>query len=258
MRTTMGSISATRGGATFVRSATGLVLGAALLLGTKAAHAVGEPEASPTAKGIIGGALLGAEAVMVTEAALDVQPAWAYAVGGGLGAAGGAVGGYFAEQDGDARLPMLLFALGLGFAIPTTVAVLNTTAYEPPADSIQDVSPDEPVADPAGAGTSPAPAPESAPAPSTQPSGSLTQPKAKTHRVQAHRVQAHRVQALRVQALRSAALIGAGLQSDFTPQYLSLNMPLIGVGEVYSPLERQVFGVKQALELRVPLVELHF
>src|SRR6185295_18636203 len=74
------------------------------------ARAAGTEDASPTAKGIVGGALLGGEAVMLVEAALDVKPAWAYIVGGLAGGVGGGVGGYFVEQ-GDppesARISML-------------------------------------------------------------------------------------------------------------------------------------------------------
>src|SRR5437773_7149887 len=62
---------------------------------------------SPAGKGIIGGALLGAESVMLVEAAADTKPAWAYAVGGGLGAIGGGVGGYFAQQ-GDPKISLYL------------------------------------------------------------------------------------------------------------------------------------------------------
>ena len=69
----------------------GLVMG---LLIPKAANAdVGGLEASPNVKGVVGGALLGAEVVLVTQAALDVEPTWAYVVGGLAGAAAGGVGG---------------------------------------------------------------------------------------------------------------------------------------------------------------------
>src|SRR6188768_1734364 len=58
-----------------------------------AAHAAsGEAEVSPTGKGIAGGALLGGELVLVTEAAFKVQPAWAYIVGGVAGGVAGGVG----------------------------------------------------------------------------------------------------------------------------------------------------------------------
>ena len=56
-------------------------------------------EVATTGKGIVGGALLGAELVLVTEAAFKVQPGWAYLVGGVGGAAAGGVGGYFIEQE---------------------------------------------------------------------------------------------------------------------------------------------------------------
>ena len=113
------------------------------------ALAVGQDEASAGAKGTIGGGLLGAELVLVVEAAFDVQPTWAY-IAGGVG--GALVGGYIGnkiEQDQSPRVSMLLLASGLTLAIPTTVAVLSATAYEPPANYTQDtVPPDEPVADP--------------------------------------------------------------------------------------------------------------
>src|SRR5436190_13241911 len=85
---------------------------------------------SPAGKGIIGGALLGAESVMLVEAAADTKPAWAYAVGGGLGAIGGGVGGYFAQQ-GDPKISLYLLVGGMALALPTTVAVLSAAAYEP-------------------------------------------------------------------------------------------------------------------------------
>jgi hypothetical protein len=116
------------------------------------ASAQSADEVSPNGKGITGGALLGAEAVMLTEAALGAKPWWAYLVGGVAGAAGGGVGGYFAEQSGDAKVSLYLLAGGMALTIPTTVAVLSQTAYEPPGDYTQDTAPtDEPVADPPGA-----------------------------------------------------------------------------------------------------------
>lgn len=113
------------------------------------AGATGVDEASPTGKGITGGALLGAELVLVIEAAVDVKPAWAYIVGGLAGAVGGGVGGYFLESSASAKTNMFVLTGGLAFAIPTTVAVLNARAYEPPAGDVVDTGPtDEPVAEP--------------------------------------------------------------------------------------------------------------
>jgi hypothetical protein len=103
-----------------------------------------------TGKGITGGALLGAEAALLTEALLDVQPAWAYVVGGAMGAGVGGFGGYYAERAATAKLSLYLLAGGMALAIPTTVAVLSVTAYEPPADYTEDQGPEEgePVAEP--------------------------------------------------------------------------------------------------------------
>ena len=110
-----------------------LVLGVALTHAAQAADATGTPATptSPTGKGTVGGALLGAEAVMLVEAAADVKQGWAYALGGGLGAVAGGVGGFFAEDSGDAKLSLYLLVGGMALVIPTTVAVLSATAYEP-------------------------------------------------------------------------------------------------------------------------------
>ncbi|HLV68566.1 MAG TPA: hypothetical protein VKY73_22270 [Polyangiaceae bacterium] len=106
------------------------------------AHALEAPP-DPTGKGIAGGALLGAELVLAIEAAFDVEPTWAYVVGGLVGAGGGAVGGYFVEEEADPRIPMFMLAGGMALAIPTMVAVLSATAYEAPEG-------------PVGSGSSPA------------------------------------------------------------------------------------------------------
>ena len=52
-----------------MRTLTSLLALAAATLTPLCAHATGEAEASPTGKGIVGGAFLGAELVMVSEAA---------------------------------------------------------------------------------------------------------------------------------------------------------------------------------------------
>jgi hypothetical protein len=92
---------------------------------------------SSTAKGIVGGALVGGEVVMITEAIIGVKPTWAYLVGGGLGAAAGGVGGYFIEQSStDGRVPSYILAGGLALMIPTLVVTLNATRYTPRAHEL--------------------------------------------------------------------------------------------------------------------------
>lgn len=109
---------------------------AATLLGPSAiAHA---EDVSPKGKGITGGALLGAELVMGVEAAFGVQPAWAYLLGGALGAGAGGYGGYLVEQNASPKVSLYMLAGGMALVIPTTVAVLQATSFKPPAEYRED------------------------------------------------------------------------------------------------------------------------
>ncbi|MES1178797.1 MAG: hypothetical protein ABUL62_31025 [Myxococcales bacterium] len=237
---------------------------AALTLASVSAHA---EEVSTTGKGVVGGTLIGAEAVLATEAAFKVQPTWAYVVGGVAGGAAGGIGGYFIEQNAGAETTMLILAGGMALVIPTTVAVLSATAYEPPASYTQDRAPsDEPVAEPPAPSTSPsispastttspsgtevtAPPPVTAPAPAPAaptPSGS-TAP-------QHHRAQqrlARRTLPLDYH-LSPPALIG--LSADA----LTLGVPAVELRGVYTRKEVAMYGVSQATEVRVPVLSFLF
>src|SRR5580693_3936257 len=87
--------------------ATASLAGAAALLGpVRTARA---DNVSPDGKGIVGGGLLGAEVVTIVEGIADVRSGWAYGLGALVGAGGGAVGGYFVEQQSsDGEVPMYL------------------------------------------------------------------------------------------------------------------------------------------------------
>jgi hypothetical protein len=226
-----------------------------LALAPLAAHAE-TTEVSTTGKGIVGGTLLGAEVVLATEAAFKVQPTWAYVVGGLGGAAAGGVGGYFIEQSASSRVTMLMLAGGMALAIPTTVAVLSATAYEPPASYTQDRAPaDEPVAEPSRP-TNAVPMP----APTTSPSGNeVTAPPAAppppaTPSSAVHRQRAplaHRTLPLDYH-LSPPALIG--VSSDA----LTLGVPAVELRPLYSQGEIAMFGVSQATEVKVPVLSFLF
>jgi hypothetical protein len=108
---------------------------AATLGWTQLAHA--EP-VSATGKGVVGGALLGAEATLITESVFRVKPRWAYALGGSLGAALGGTLGYFVEKSDDARWSMILLTGGTAMLIPTTAITLNATLYREPSEPAVD------------------------------------------------------------------------------------------------------------------------
>lgn len=207
-------------------------------------------EPSSTGKGIVGGTLLGAELVLLTEAAIDVSPEWLYYVGGAAGAVGGGIAGYFLEDKLTSKSNMLLLAGGMLLVIPTTVAVLSATAYEQPVEYTQDTSPkDEPMADPAlptqpttpatpsdpgsPASTAPAP-PSSAPAPATSPQ---TRNHQRRHR----------------QSFPIPALVGIDAQ-----QRIHLGIPAVEVRDTFTRVEVAQFAVKQRTELRIPLLRVAF
>jgi len=236
-----------------MRTLTSLAAVTAALLTPLAAHATGVADASPTGKGIVGGTLLGAELVMSGEAAFSVQPTWAYVVGGVAGGVAGGVGGYFVEKQDDARASMLLLAGGMALAIPTVVFVLSATAYQPPANYLQDQAPaDEPVAEPpaptdampppvapAPPAATPAPAPAPAPAdaaPAPAPTGRRYLPSPRRLSLK----------------LPPPALFGV------KDARLALGVPNIAVLHAYSRAERMIFNAPDATEVRIPVLDVVF
>lgn len=127
----------------------------------------------PTAKGIVGGALLGSELVVFGEALFGVRSPAAYLVGAGLGAAAGGVGGYFVEQAvDDGRIPSYMLAGGLALLIPAIVVALDATRYLPSQGAREDkpvhIPPSDP-GQPGGSSVISAEPPATAPAPASTP-----------------------------------------------------------------------------------------
>jgi hypothetical protein len=191
---------------------------------------------------------------MTIEAAFKVKSPWAYVGGGVAGAAAGGVGGYFIEQSVDsARVPMLMLAAGLTLAIPTTVAVLSASAYEPPATYVVDQRPtDEPVADPARpSGPAPTPPPGTAPpagAPPAAPGATPTTPPVTPAPSGAARG--------RQLAERSRRRIPPAL-IDVDPDQVSVSVPNVEVREVFTRAE-VAMGAPKATEVRIPVLNVLF
>ncbi len=127
-------------------------------------------EVSPDGKGIVGGALLGAEVVTIVEAIAGARPAWAYIVGGVVGAAGGGIGGHFIENgSSDGKVPMYMLAGGLALIIPAVVLTLNATRFQPEEGATEDAVPTGPAAEPGAVGGSVVNAPNVPPPPNAVP-----------------------------------------------------------------------------------------
>jgi hypothetical protein len=221
-------------------------VGLAVFLTSGAAFAIGYDEPSAKGKATVGCGLLGAELVLAVEAAAGVQNPWLYVGGGVVGAAGGAVGGYMLEQnDVSPRTSMILLAAGLTLAIPTTVAVLSATAYEPPADYLEDKPPeDEPVADPPGP-TSPSTAPST---PGSPPAGAPAPTGAAPKRQRVVR----RTPVLPPLRVAPPAIV------DFTPDMLALSVPALEIRGTYTKQEMAMYGVSQKTEFHLPVLNVYF
>lgn len=196
---------------------------AAVLLSPSSASAQAVTDSvSPDGKGIVGGALLGAEVVNLTMGIIGVDRGWPYLVFGALGAAGGGIGGYFVEQNTrdapEASLYML--AGGMALVIPTIVVSLNATMYKPPESTITN----EPANNP--------PSPAGAPQPAT--------PGAQTRRPQ--------LRPLAKPEHFAFSLI------DVYKGSVALALPAVDVRPVYSPREMWTYGVQQGTEVRVPVL----
>jgi hypothetical protein len=265
----------------FVRMLLGaapLALAVTFTAGTASAD-VGKTAASGTGKGIVGGALLGGELVCSIEAIAGVQSPWAYVGGAVGGAAAGGVGGYFVEQGTDnARVPLLMLAGGMTLLIPTIVGVLSATAYRPPADYLTDQPrPDEPVANPpqsdtpapaavppaalpppaapdgapAGAPPAAAPPPDAPPAttpPATPPAGTTPAPSG------AIPVKRRIARARRLPPL---ALVPPSLVA-LRPGALALSVPAVEIQNTYTRTEVAMYGVDQATEVHIPVLNVVF
>lgn len=200
----------------------------AVVLAGNPQEARAEGPVTPTGKGVVGGGLLGAEAVCITMGAIGVERAWPYLVFGGVGAVGGAIGGYFVEQTGVAEPSLYMLAGGLALVIPTLIISLNATTYKPPETDRQN----EPATiEPATEAPTPGPAP------------------ATTRRE-------HRGPTL-AQGRRAVPHIPLSIVDVYKGK-VALGVPALELRPLYSSRELWQYGVSQGSEVRMPLFQAMF
>jgi hypothetical protein len=173
---------------------------------------------SPTGKGIAGGILLGAEVVMIPIAIAGVDDWWPYVVFGAVGAGGGAVGGYFVETVDQPEPALYMLAGGMALVIPTLVAVLNATAYEPGDD--EDEEEDEIPS-------------EGGPTPSVEGTGEV---QGKAHHPHI-----------------PMAVIGIDAKGRVRP-----GIPAVEISSIYTPEEVSKYGVEPGTQVQFPVVRTTF
>jgi hypothetical protein len=209
----------------------GIAAGTAAILMTRATLSRAE-EVPATGKGIVGGALLGGEVVMLVEAAFGVKSGWVYILSGVLGAGAGGYGGYVVEQEADSKVSVYMLAGGMALIIPTTVAVLQATSYSPPEDYTED----KPSA-PFPASEPPRPAPGGPPtSPATVAPGTTS---------------------LRYHWQGAKLKMPVGLL-DLDEGAFKVAVPAVELRPVYRLDELQKYGLEQKHELRVPVFSATF
>jgi hypothetical protein len=198
---------------------------------------------SPDGKGIVGGALLGAEVVTMVEAVAGVRPPWAYIVGAVVGGGGGAVAGHFVENgSNDGRAPMYMLAGGLALIIPAIVLTLNATRYQPDEGASEDNAPTGPAAEPGAPGGSIVNAPNlPPPTPQPQPQSPPLPPPAAPP-----------------PAPPPPPTTPPQSLFDIQGGSLRLGIPLPDIRPVFSMAEQRQYGLHAETELRMPMVHMTF
>ena len=211
--------------------AAAVAVGTAVLVAPSTARAEGP--VTGTAKGIVGGAFLGAEVVMMPMGIAGLKPWWPYLVFGGVGAVGGAVGGWAVEQAAPpAEAPLYMLAGGLALIIPTVVLTLNATTKKDYGDDSA----------PAPTTTDPNKPPENKPADGT--TVTVTSDAKKQLQQQQKKKRA-------VRPVPTAAI-------DLSGDAVRLGIPAVVVKPMYTPVEISQFGVAQQTEVRIPVFSAAF
>jgi hypothetical protein len=213
------------------------------MLAASSASAQQEPETNSvtgTGKGIVGGALLGGEIVMIPMGAAGLKPWWPYLVFGGLGSVGGAIGGWAVEQvDPPPEAPLYMLAGGLALVIPTVVLAANATTRSDYEDT------EDPSVKPEGGGAPASPAPGEAP--ETKPSetpGDGTTVKVETSDARRRQKRA-----------RPRPVVSL---FDLQRGEVRMGVPALEIKNMYTLEEVAKYGVEQKTEVHVPVLRAAF
>jgi hypothetical protein len=230
------------------------IVGAAAAVAVLAQPAPARADDVPaTGKGIVGGALLGGEVVVIGEAIAGVKPGWAYAVGAVIGAGGGAFAGWEVEQNADSKVSLYMLAGGMALLIPATVAALQATSYQPPSDYTEDrpsvgapiPEPPQPSQTPPGPSAPSGPGPgQSSPGVGAPPPGASPAPAGPTSFLHMHWEAAK----LKLPAGLLAVDDGA----------LRVAVPAMEIKPTYRTDELQKYGLEQKQELHFALLSSRF
>ena len=207
-------------------------------------------EVTPAAKGTIGGALLGAELVVITEAIIGVRSPLAYGLGAGLGAVAGGLAGFGVERSvSDGRVPVVMLAGGIALIIPALVVTLNAVSYQSNPNAREDRAPtNSPPADPGRSGQSPVVGVDPGAAPAAPPATPATPPPSGGGTTPATKAPAVAV----APAAPPPSLI------SFSPNAFRLGVPVPEAHSVFSMQERRQLGMAQVTEVRLPVVNVTF
>lgn len=227
-----------------------LVLGAALFIAS-AELAPGHAEAQcsttsgatcsqvrPDGKAMIGLGLMGAELGLFLPAVFGARDWWPYLIFPVVGAAGGAIGGYFLEQgtQSEPEIAVTLLVIGAALAIPAIVGTLALTAYSPPSNS-EDTEADDDTFAPTPQGDSVEavqdPGPTSAPAADSAP------------------------QARMMRAYHTLFAGGPGLLRFDGPRIL-VALPIVSARPTYTAEETERLRLAPSSDIHVPLVSATF
>ncbi len=191
-------------------------------------------------KGLLGGGILGAEigfmttALIVNAGAREIDQWWAWILFPAVGAAGGAIAGYYGLEDpnmqeGFPEVAVAVFAISMALIVPTFVGVLALTAYNPGPDTGgSGATGDE---DESAEDTGELPPDENEAAPADE-----AQPDAET------------------QSAMQRVLAGGPGMLRFDRGRVLLGVPMVSAADSYTQEERAHMRLPFSADLRIPVV----